>query len=95
MKKTISGSGWTMELHDGSLKLRLSGKQGNAEFVLYGMQYEWDRLSREFADAAAELDREDECPKCGKKVSHKGGHGPWCKNKKCKWGWEIDTVSET
>jgi hypothetical protein len=30
------------------------------------------------------------CPKCGTKVKDSGGHGPWCPNRSCKWGWETE-----
>lgn len=30
------------------------------------------------------------CPKCGGEVSNKGGHGAWCVNPACKWGWETE-----
>jgi hypothetical protein len=30
------------------------------------------------------------CPKCQGEVSRKGGHGAWCQNPECKWGWETE-----
>lgn len=30
------------------------------------------------------------CPKCGAETSTSGGHGEWCKNVFCKWGWETE-----
>lgn len=32
----------------------------------------------------------DSCPKCGAKVNTNGGHGPWCPEPLCKWGWETE-----
>lgn len=35
----------------------------------------------------------DSCPKCGAKVNTNGGHGPWCPDPLCKWGWETEMDS--
>lgn len=30
------------------------------------------------------------CPQCSDELSEKGGHGSWCSNSYCKWGWEVE-----
>jgi hypothetical protein len=32
----------------------------------------------------------DPCPRCGKPISTAGGHGGWCLDPACKWGWEVE-----
>ena len=31
-----------------------------------------------------------QCPQCRGKVTSSGGHGQWCLNSCCKWGWETE-----
>lgn len=31
-----------------------------------------------------------QCPQCNGELSTKGGHGEWCPDPTCKWGWEIE-----
>ena len=30
------------------------------------------------------------CPKCGKPVKSSHGHGEYCPDPACKWGWEVE-----
>lgn len=30
------------------------------------------------------------CPKCDGRITNEGGHGSWCPNQACKWGWEVE-----
>jgi len=48
------------------------------------------RAERVLEAAPRELDR---CPKCGGDITREGGHGPWCRDEKCKWGWEIEPAA--
>ena len=40
--------------------------------------------------ASTSSDSGSRCPECGGEITHKGGHGSWCPNICCKWGWETE-----
>lgn len=48
------------------------------------------RAERVLEAAPGKLDR---CPKCGGDITSEGGHGLWCRDEKCKWGWEIEPAA--
>jgi hypothetical protein len=33
---------------------------------------------------------QQKCPRCGGEASSRGGHGEWCPNTACKWGWDTE-----
>lgn len=38
----------------------------------------------------SETEQTNRCPQCDEPLENSGGHGPYCPNDTCKWGWEVE-----